>query len=95
MSTPAPLSFIFGLFKQTIQFLQQINVKNVHPVYGAKIQPHDLSKMSCLPQPLDKVSCPKSFKTYSTADYKADESNEWDKIRNNSGIRNIVMNIGI
>ena len=23
--------FIFGLFKQTIQNLQQINVKNVHP----------------------------------------------------------------
>ena len=27
--TPASFSFIFGLFKQTIQFLQQINVKNV------------------------------------------------------------------
>ena len=25
--TPAPSLFIFGLFKQTIQFLQQINVK--------------------------------------------------------------------
>ena len=25
----------FRLFKQTLQFLQQINVKNVHPVYGA------------------------------------------------------------
>ena len=34
-STPASFSFIFGLFKQTILFLQQINVKkcqNVHPV---------------------------------------------------------------
>ena len=26
---PASFPFIFGLFKQTIQFLQQINVKNV------------------------------------------------------------------
>ena len=36
--TPASFSFIFGLFKQTIQFLQQINVKNVmsiqYPVLG-------------------------------------------------------------
>ena len=33
-------SFIFGLFKQTIQFLQQINVENFHvtPVNGAGIQ---------------------------------------------------------
>ena len=31
--------FIFVLFKQTTQFLQQINVKkrHVHPVYGAWI----------------------------------------------------------
>ena len=27
--TPASFSFIFGLFKQTLQFLQQINVKNI------------------------------------------------------------------
>ena len=33
-------------FKQTIQFLQEINVKNVHPVYGARIWTHDLSNMS-------------------------------------------------
>ena len=39
-------SFLFGLFKQTIQFLQQINAKNVHPVYGARIQTHNLSNMS-------------------------------------------------
>ena len=30
--TPASFLFIFGLFKQTIQFLQQINVKNVMPI---------------------------------------------------------------
>ena len=40
---PASFSFIFGLFKQvSLQFLQQIYVKNVHPVYGASIQNHDL-----------------------------------------------------
>ena len=34
--TMASFMFIFGLFKQTsLQFLQQINVKNVHPEYGA------------------------------------------------------------
>ena len=37
--TPASFSFIFGLFKRTIQFLQQINVKtcHVHPVSGTGI----------------------------------------------------------
>ena len=38
----------FGLFKQTIQILQQINVKNVHPVSSARIQTHDLLIMSLL-----------------------------------------------
>ena len=37
------LSFIyFRLFKQTLQFLQQINVKNAHLVYGAVIRTHNL-----------------------------------------------------
>ena len=47
--TPASFLFIIGLFKQTIQFLQQINVKNfpnVHLVYGNGIQTHNLSNMS-------------------------------------------------
>ena len=38
--TPASFSFIFGPFKQIIQFLQQIKVKkcpNVHPVYSTGI----------------------------------------------------------
>ena len=39
----------FFCFKQTLQFLQQINVKNVHPVYGAVIQTHDLWNVSLLP----------------------------------------------
>ena len=39
----------FCLFKQTLQFLQQINVKNVHPEYGAGIRTHNLRNMSLLP----------------------------------------------
>ena len=44
MGQPWPLlSIIFGLFKQTsLQILQQIYVKNVHPVYGARIRTQDL-----------------------------------------------------
>ena len=34
----ASLSFIFGLFKQTLQFLQQYDVKNAHPVSNDGIQ---------------------------------------------------------
>ena len=47
MGQPRPLlSFIFGLFKQTsLQILQQINLKNVNPVYGVGIQTHDLRNM--------------------------------------------------
>ena len=33
------------LFKQTLQSLQQIYVKNVHPVSGAGIQTHNLQNM--------------------------------------------------
>ena len=55
-NTPYPASFlfIFRLFNETIQFLQQINVKNVHvhPVYGAGIRNHDLLNMSRLALPL-------------------------------------------
>jgi len=32
----------FRLFKQALQSLQQINVKIVHPVYGAGIRTHNL-----------------------------------------------------
>ena len=49
MVNPASLSFIFGLFKNALLFLQQINVKNVHPIYSAGIWTHDLSNMSRLP----------------------------------------------
>ena len=52
MDQPRPLlSFIFGLFKQ---ILQQINVKNVHPVYREGIRTHNFWYMSLLPQPLDQ-----------------------------------------
>ena len=35
------------------QFLQQIHVKNVHPIYGAGIHTLDLQDMSHLPKPLE------------------------------------------
>ena len=42
-ATPASFFVYFRLFKQTLQFLQQIYVKKCfdHPVYGAGIQTHD------------------------------------------------------
>ena len=50
MGKPRPLlSFIFGPFKQTpLQIFEQINVNNVHPVYGLGIRTHDLQNMSLL-----------------------------------------------
>ena len=45
MAHPRPLFLI----KQTLQFLQQINVKNVHPVCGVGIRTHDPWNMSLLP----------------------------------------------
>ena len=64
MGQPASFLFIFGLFKQAIQFLQQINVKicHVHLVNGGGIQTHDLSHMSRLPLPLDQGSCHSKYK---------------------------------
>ena len=64
--------FIFGLFKQTIHFLQQINAKNVnvHPAYGPGIWTH-----SRLPLPLDQGSRPLNFMFGNT--FK-----EWDAISN-------------
>ena len=51
MGQTRPLFRLFSVsFKQTIQFLQQINVKNVvYPVSGAGIQTHDLWNVSLLP----------------------------------------------
>ena len=42
--TPASFSLIFGLFKQTIKFIQQINVKKCHGhrVFGARIRTNNI-----------------------------------------------------
>ena len=41
-----------------IQCLQQINVKNAHPVYSAGIRTHNQRNMSFLTKPLDQGSSP-------------------------------------
>ena len=46
----------FRSFKQTIQILQQINVKNVHPVSSTRIRTHNIVIMSLLLQPLEQGS---------------------------------------
>ena len=56
--TPASSSFIFGHFKQTVQFFQQINVQN----WSSSIRHQDSNpqpfKMSCHPEALDQGSRP-------------------------------------
>ena len=42
MGYPQPLFHLFRLFKQKLQFLQQLYGNNVYPVYSAGIQTHDL-----------------------------------------------------
>ena len=49
LAIPGLFFIYFRLFKQTLQFLQQINVKNVHPEYGAGIQTHNHWNISLLP----------------------------------------------
>ena len=39
---PGLFFIYFRLFKQALQFLKQIYVKNIHPVYGAGIRTRDL-----------------------------------------------------
>ena len=46
MGRPGLFFVYFRLFKQTPEFLQQIYVKNVHPVYTAGIRTHDLHRCS-------------------------------------------------
>ena len=48
-ANPGLFFVYFRLFKQTLQFLQQINVKNVHPVYSAGIRTLNLQNMSLHP----------------------------------------------
>ena len=66
MGKPRPLFHFFLVFSKnnTLQFLQQINVKNVRPVYGARIQNHDLSNMSRRPKPLDQGSRPREHRCF-------------------------------
>ena len=48
--SPASFSFIFGRFQTNINtILKQINVKNVHTVYGAGIWTHNLQNTSIFP----------------------------------------------
>ena len=42
MGQPRALFHLFSSFQTQFQFLQQINVKNVHPLYGDGIRTHDL-----------------------------------------------------
>ena len=49
MGQPRPFLIYFRLFKDTLQFLQQINVKNLHPVYSAGIRTHDLWNITTRP----------------------------------------------
>ena len=49
MGQPQPLFHFIFAFSNTLQILQQINVKNVYPLYGAGIRTHDLCNMSLLP----------------------------------------------
>ena len=51
-----PFFIYFQFFKQTAQILQQISVKNTHPVSGAVIRTHNLQNTSLLPLPLDQAS---------------------------------------
>ena len=55
-----PFSFIFGLFKQTINFNNKSMWKNVHPVYCAGITTHNFLNMSLHPLPLAQGSRPNS-----------------------------------
>ena len=43
-----PLFHLFSSFQTHITILQQIKVKNVHPVYGAGIRTHDLWNTSLI-----------------------------------------------
>ena len=53
-SIPGLFFVYFSLIKQILQYLQQIYVQNVHPVYGVGIRTHDFRHMSLLPKPLDQ-----------------------------------------
>ena len=54
MGHPRSLFHLFSSFQTNITILQQIHLKNVHPVYSAGIWTNDLWNMSLLPQPQDQ-----------------------------------------
>ena len=56
MEHPRPLFRLFSVFfkEKSMQILQQINVKRVHPVYGLGIRTHDLQIASLIPLPQDQ-----------------------------------------
>ena len=41
MGQPRPLFYFISSFQTHITIFQQINVKNVHPIYGAGIHTHE------------------------------------------------------
>ena len=49
MGQPRALFHLFSSFQTQVQFLQQINVKNVHPLYGDRIRTHDLCERESPP----------------------------------------------
>ena len=56
MGHPGPLFSLFSVYtnKQSMQFLQQINVKNIHPVSGTGIRTDNLLNTIRLPLPQDQ-----------------------------------------
>ena len=57
MGHPLPLFPIFSvLFEHTIQFIRQINLKNINLVSIAGVKTHILCNTSLLSQPLDQTS---------------------------------------
>ena len=63
---PSLFFVYFRPFKQSLQFLQQINVKNAHPVSGAVIWAHNLLIISLLPWPLDQGYRPALWLLFAT-----------------------------
>ena len=83
---PGLSSVYFCLFKQTLQFLQQIKVENVHPVYGAGIWTHNLQITILLPYPLDQGS------HLSQSDLYIDNENNGTHL---DGVKRVVPFLGI
>ena len=62
--------FIFRINNYiTLQFLQQIDAKKVHPVYLDGIWSRDLQNTSLIPQPLDQGSRPLSTLSLNIMDW--------------------------